>query len=135
METIPFAWVYFGAVVALLAVLGVTQGMYESDQLTKTRSNLSSYVKYKHDTYGTVDKEAERAFVYRRIRRAAYFCIASILIWTLWLVLYGINPESLFTLSASLVAHAALLICFGLYIRSLIRGRKFKRFNSGIMSD
>jgi hypothetical protein len=135
METISFAWVYFGAAVVLLAVLGVTQGMYESDQLTKTRTNLSSYVKYKPTMYRTVNKVAERELLYRRIRRAAYSCTASILIWSVWIVLYCIYPHTVLTLGASLVAHAALLICLGLYIRSLRRGRKFKRSYGGMMSD
>ena len=135
METIPFAWVYFGAVVALLIVLGVTQGMYESDQLTKTRTNLSSYAKYKPNVYGIVDKEIERKLLNKRIRRAAYFCIATILIWIVWLVLYGINPESIFTRGIFLVAHVTLLVCFSLYIRSLLRGRKFKQSHGGIVPD
>jgi len=135
METTSFTWVYFGTVVTLLAVLGVTRGMYESDQLTKTRTNLTSYVRYKPDAYGVVDKKAERELLRRRIRRTAYFHTASILIWALWILLYGINPDSPFTFVAILVAHMALFVCFGLYVRSLIRGRKFKRSYGGMMSD
>jgi len=135
METISFAGVYFSMVVALLTVLGITQGMYELDQLTKTRTNLTSHVKYKYDTYEVVDKKAERELFRRRIRRAAYSCIGSMSIWTLWIVLYGINPDALFTRVALIVAHVTLAICFGLYVRSLLRGRKFKRTYGGTVSD
>jgi len=135
METTSFAWVYFSAVVSLLAVLGIAQGMYESDQLAKTRTNLTSYIKYKRNMYGAVDKKAEYELLRRRIRRGAYFCIGSILIWTLWIVLYDLNRDSPFTFVALLMAHAALIVCLGLYIRSLIRGRKFKRSDGNEMFD
>jgi|GEM_PF-3991640 len=127
MEINLFAWAAYGAVVLLLLLLLITHAYYELDLLTKTRTNLSSYVRVTPVTIKPVDKDAERKVIQRRIRRSWYPYVITFVPWTVWMMFRIVNSESIVTYVALCVACAALVTCVLLFIRAIASGRKLKQ--------
>ena len=127
MENDMFAWLAYVAVAFVLLLLLTVHVRYESDLLTKTRTNLSAYVKVKPLTDPPVDKEAERRLIRLRTRRAWVPYLLTANIWTLWMLFRIINSDSVLTYVTLCVACAAFIVCFVVYVTSLSSGHKLKQ--------
>jgi len=131
MESTLYVWPLYGIMVTLLIVLGFAQVKFRSNQLSDTKIDVRVFVKAMPDTSVRLNETVKQKLIRRNALRAALPFFLSVPIWTVWIVLFGINQNASLTFAVFTLAVLALGYCLGQFVNQVFLVRGLQRSHIG----
>ena len=125
MDTNAFAWLVYGLAMVIFTTEGLLYALYTSLLPSAPRAYITSTL----DESVELDVSfAKRLILRHALRSFAPFLVAS-LVWTLWIVLFMIDKDSVFVDGVVSVANGFLFGCFVLFLFSYRAASKIRNAN------
>ena len=125
MDTNAFAWLVYGLAIAIF----ITEGLLYVLYMSLLPSAPRAYIASAHDESVELDVSVVKRMILRYVLRSfAPFFVAS-LAWTIWIILFMIDKDSVFVDGVVFVANGFLFGCFVLFLFSYRAASKIRNAN------